>query len=130
MLGGLGDHKAQLRNFTDDLQLIDRITKIREEGGREFFKSTIGKGSQISLSKTPKNIDETRGKSASGLKEKSNSVIGFKENAVKSVQRPFMVPPPPISVTDSRFKTLHRPINTPAPGHYNPRYQSIYKVSN
>ena len=61
------------------------------------------------------------------MKEKSNSVIGFKE-VVKS--KPFLVPPPPISVTDSRFKTLHRPINTPAPGHYNPKYQSIYKVSN
>ena len=94
-----------------------------------MHKST-GKGSQISLSKTPKNMDDLRGKNTSGMKEKSSSVVGFKDVAKVLDHRPFITPPPPLSLNDGRFKSIHRSVNTPAPGHYNPRYQSIYKVSN
>lgn len=89
-----------------------------------------GKGSQISLSKTPKNMDDLRVKAASGMKEKSSSVVGLKD-AVKILDhRPFITPQPPLSLGDGRFKSFTRSVNTPAPGHYNPRYQSIYKGSN
>jgi hypothetical protein len=64
------------------------------------------------------------GKGASGMQEKSSSVAGLK-NGVES-----KLPVHPQSAISNRFKSIHRPCLTPAPGHYNPKYQSIYAVNN